>query len=188
MGGTTQPTQRNEPVRRSCASHKENSMIRVRHSFLVASLAALLITVIASPALAAQETFKAHLKGSEQVPPVATQATGQTSLVWKTTDPSILEFKVTVGNIENVTAVQLRQGPRGQEGEIVAVIYGPVSPASGRNTGMLAEGALSATNLTGPMAGQSIADLVAQIRAGNIYVNVTTDDGVGAPDEKPGDF
>jgi hypothetical protein len=38
------------------------------------------------------------------------------------------------------------------------------------------------------MAGRTIADLIAQIEAGRVYVNVVTDDGAGAPDERPGDF
>jgi CHRD domain len=164
-------------------------MNRVRQSFLVASIAALLVCVAAAPAFAAQqELFKAHLKGSDEVPARQTPATGQATFTWKTADPSIFEFKVTVGNIENVTAIQLQMGARGQNGPVVATLYGPVAPGDGRKTGMIADGALSATNLTGDLAGHTIADLVSAIRSGNVYVNVLTDDGLGAPDEKPGDF
>lgn len=163
-------------------------MTRIHRSILVAALLAF-AAVVASPATAAQqEVFKAHLKGSEEVPARSSQATGQATFNLKATDPTLFEFKVTVGNIENVTAVQIQHGARGENGAVVATLYGPVAPGGGRANGMIASGALSATNLTGDMAGRSIADLVAEIKAGRIYVNVLTDDGSGTPNEKPGDF
>jgi crotonobetainyl-CoA:carnitine CoA-transferase CaiB-like acyl-CoA transferase len=60
--------------------------------------------------------------------------------------------------------------------------------AGGRVNGRLATGTITAADLVGPLAGQSIADLVDEMLAGNTYVNVHTDDGVAPPNTGPGDF
>ena len=40
----------------------------------------------------------------------------------------------------------------------------------------------------GPLAGQPLAELVDQMRAGNAYINVHTNDGVAPINTGPGDF
>jgi hypothetical protein len=49
-------------------------------------------------------------------------------------------------------------------------------------------GTIAASELTGPLAGMTMADLVSQMTAGGTYVNVHTSDGVEPPDTGPGDF
>jgi hypothetical protein len=59
----------------------------------------------------------------------------------------------------------------------VAFLYPDAPPAQlipGRSNGVLAEGVITADDLIGPLAGQSLDDLLDQIRAGNVYVNVHT--------------
>jgi hypothetical protein len=67
-------------------------------------------------------------------------------------------------------------------------LFGLVAPGGGRVNGPIAEGTLTAADFIGPLAGMSMADLVAQIQAGNAYVNVHTDDGVAPANTGPGDF
>ena len=152
---------------------------------MVASVATL-VAVTAAPALAAP-VFTTHLSGKDAVPARETSATGQATLKIST-DQMALEYKVIASNIENVVAVRLHLGPAGSAGPEVAVLYGPVAAGAGRTNGVLTTGTLTASNLVGPMAGQSISDLIAQIRTGQVYVNVSTDDGQGAPDERSGDY
>ncbi len=57
-----------------------------------------------------------------------------------------------------------------------------------RQTGILSTGTITAADLIGPLAGQSMARLIREIRAGNTYVNVHTNDGVAPIDTGPGDF
>ena len=45
--------------------------------------------------------------------------------------------------------------------------------------GVLAEGDITAANLTGDLLGQSLEDLLAEIVAGNAYVNVHTSQNPG---------
>ncbi|MGH7711160.1 MAG: CHRD domain-containing protein, partial [Gemmatimonadaceae bacterium] len=58
----------------------------------------------------------------------------------------------------------------------------------GRPNGGIAEGTITAANFIGPLAGMSMDDLLAEILAGNTYVNVHTNDGVAPIDTGPGDF
>ena len=145
-----------------------------------------MLALIAAPAFA-KTVFNTHLSGKDQVPSRETKATGQAQLAL-TSDGTSLDFRVNVANIENVVAVRLANAPTGATGPDVAVLFGPVAPGGGKSTGILAKGTLTTTNLIGTMAGKTIADLVAEIEAGRIYITVVTDDGVGVPDERPGDF
>ena len=97
-------------------------------------------------------------------------------------------LRVTVTNIENVVAAHIFLGAPGENGAIVATLYGPVAPAGGKKTGVLATGTITASNLVGSLAGRPMSELIAAMKAGTAYVSVLTDDGQGAPDEKPGDF
>jgi hypothetical protein len=52
----------------------------------------------------------------------------------------------------------------------------------------LSSGTIKSADLIGPMAGKTLADLIAEMKSGHAYVNVHTDDGVGEANTKPGDF
>ena len=53
---------------------------------------------------------------------------------------------------------------------------------------VLATGTITAANLVGPLAGQPLSALLAELRSGNAYANVHTNDGLGDPNTGPGDF
>jgi hypothetical protein len=53
---------------------------------------------------------------------------------------------------------------------------------------VLSEGTFTAANFVGPLAGRPMSELLAAMAAGNTYVNVHTNDGVGAANTGPGDF
>jgi hypothetical protein len=147
---------------------------------------AALLFVISAPALA-KTMFNSHLSGKNEVPARETKANGQ-AMFSVSSDGTTLQYKVILSNIENVVGVRLENAPAGATGPEIAVLYGPAAPGGGKVSGPFATGTLSATNLVGPLAGKTIADLVTEIEAGRVYVNVLTDDGVGSPNEKPGDF
>ena len=93
-----------------------------------------------------------------------------------------------MANIDNVVAAHIHLGSEEEAGPVVASLYGPVPPGGGPSNGRLAEGTITAANLVGPLAGQPLSALIEAMRAGNTYANVHTNDGVGAPNEGPGDF
>jgi hypothetical protein len=144
------------------------------------------ILMIAGVAIAA-DVATTHLRGSEEVPPRETRATGQ-AIFRLSNDGSSIEYRLVVANIENVTMAHIHQAPAGENGPVVVTLFGPVAANGGRRSGVLATGTITAASLSGPLAGQSLSALVDAMRAGNTYVNVHTSDGAEPPDTGPGDF
>jgi hypothetical protein len=137
-------------------------------------LIALLATV--GTASAANSNFVAHLAGGAEVPPVETLAQGQ-AIFQLSKDGSELHYKLIAANIENVFMAHIHMAAADETGPIVVWLYPPRPPAQligGRFDGVLAEGTITAEDLTGPLAGMNLSDLVAQMQAGNTYVNVHT--------------
>ncbi len=68
--------------------------------------------------------------------------------------------------------------PAGVNGSVVVWLYpsGPPPLAiPGRSNGVLAEGVITDDSLVGPLEDGTLEDLLDEIRAGNTYVNVHTD-------------
>jgi hypothetical protein len=129
-------------------------------------------------ASASKADFVARQTGGEQVPPVATAASGTASF-WVNPDSTAIRYKITVTDLNNVTMAHLHLGGLGKNGPPVVWLYPSAPPPkeiNGLSNGVLSEGSISAADLTGPMAGKTIADLVAAIKANNIYVNVHSRD------------
>lgn len=132
----------------------------------------------AVPALSANgaKNFRTHLTGAEEVPAVETQAQGQ-AIFKLSADGTELHYKLIVANIENVLMAHIHLAPAGVNGPVVVWLYPDGPPPQlieGRFQGVLAEGVITADDLVGLLAGGSIADLIAEIEAGNAYVNVHT--------------
>lgn len=120
----------------------------------------------------AVQSFRAHLTGDEEVPARPTNATGQT--IFKLSkDGNQLSYKLIVANIENVFGAHIHVGEVGQNGGVVAFLYGG-GLIDGRTSGILAEGVITADDLIGALEGQSLEDLLETMRAGSTYVNVHT--------------
>lgn len=150
----------------------------------------LLLLATASTALAHDDgelEFAAPLSGAEGVPVRITKAKGEAEFSLSE-DGSQLRFKLKVEKINNVVASHIHLAPAGSNGPIVVSLYGSVAPGGGPIKGTIAEGTITAANLTGPLAGQPLSALIDAIQAGNTYVNVHTNDGVAPVDTGPGDF
>ncbi len=119
--------------------------------------------------------FHTSLKGANEVPtPQITNAVGQVT-VKITKDESKIHYKITVGNIENVTAAHFHFAKGGVNGfgAPVAPLYSNPAQPSGPDDGVLAEGDIMAGDVINAFAGDLVA-LIDAMRAGNIYVNVHT--------------
>ena len=127
------------------------------------------------------------LSGAEEVPQRPTRARG-TATFHLSDDGSALDYRLIVANIENVVQAHIHLGAAGANGPIVVFLYGLVPPAAGRFDGVIAEGTVTAANFINLLAGKTMADLVAEMQAGNAYVNVHTNDGVDPVNTGPGDF
>jgi hypothetical protein len=131
--------------------------------------------------------FVTALSGRDEVPARDTRARG-VAIFHLSADGSELAYKLIVANIENVFASHIHLAPEGVNGPIVVPLYGPAAPGGGRIEGPIAQGVITADDLTGPLAGQNLSALIEAIEAGNAYVNVHTNDGVDPANTGPGDF
>jgi hypothetical protein len=165
-------------------------MLRAR---TIGFIAAAILLTGGSALAASTENFGTHLHGDEEVPVrPTTRAQGQATFQ-VSEDGTAIHYKLNLANIENVTQAHIHLGAPGVNGPIVVFLYpnttGPaLPPGGGRIQGRIVEGTITAANLINALAGQPIRALVAEIEAGNAYVNVHTNDGVAPPDTGPGDF
>jgi hypothetical protein len=136
--------------------------------------------------------FRTHLTGAGEVPPRDTRAQGQ-AIFQLDRSGNALGYRLIGSNIENVFMAHIHIGSPTVNGPIVVWLYPSTAPVfgplgAGRHDGVLATGTITAANLVGPLAGMTLSDLVTAITAGDAYVNVHTNDGVGDTNSGPGDF
>lgn len=148
---------------------------------LIAATATALACVAATlgltvPAAASKTTYVAPLSGAQEVAPVDTNATG-VAVIHSSKRGAELSYRLNVANIEDVLMAHIHLAPRGENGDVVAWLYPSAPPPElipGRTDGVLATGTVTDDDLVGPLEGMTVADLIAEIEAGNAYVNVHT--------------
>lgn len=163
-------------------------MLTIRRIWI--PLAAAAVVLAAVPAGAEEASFSATLTGAAHLPePVDTKAQGEFKLV-ASADGRTLRYTLTVSDIRNPAAADIHLGSAAANGPLVAKLFPTkgAAPKKGDFSGVLAEGTLDAGDLVGPLTGATIADLIGEIRDGDVYVNVHTSDGVDPPNSGPGDY
>jgi hypothetical protein len=141
-------------------------------------------------AQSAEVVYKVPLSGEANVPdPVKTTASGELTLT-VSADRRSIRYVLTVNDILNPVAGDLHLGPADANGPLVVKLFptGGTSAKKGPFSGVLAQGTIDASDLTGPMAGSKLEDLLEQIESGNAYCNVHTNDGMDPPNSGPGDY
>jgi hypothetical protein len=147
------------------------------------TMALLALALAAAPASASDLRFVAPLSGGEEVPPVATNATGVATFKLSA-DETELRFRLVVANIHNVTQAHIHCGAAGVNGPVVLFLY-PEGPPPvlipGRFQGVLASGTRTGADVIPrpdspecPGGVANLDDLVAKMRSGDAYVNVHT--------------
>ncbi|MFD1040122.1 CHRD domain-containing protein [Virgibacillus byunsanensis] len=114
--------------------------------------------------------FIAKLVGSEEVPPVRTNADGIAE--FKVTNRAI-RYQLRVNNLANFTQAHIHLGRRGVNGPVVAFLFGPADPAISVKKGVI-EGTITAGDLVGPLTGRPLSTLIDLMRKGKTYVNAHT--------------
>jgi CHRD domain len=128
--------------------------------------------------------FSATLSGAEEVPANSSTATGTATF---TIAGSAITYTVNVIGLTNPVFAHIHIAPPGVNGPVRLNLCGtgPPQPACTPGDGVLATGTNGTVTGTPPI---TFDDLVAAMRAGETYVNVHTDDGVGQPNTGPGDL
>lgn len=145
-----------------------------------------------------------HMWGGEEVftpanpgdpTPADSRADGE-AIFRVSDDGGTVEFRLIASNINNVIMSHIHCGRPGSNGPIRMWLYPVIGPSgapapagAGPHDGVLASGSFSPAGVICPASavGQNMP-LLDAIRAGLTYVNVHTNDGVGAANSGPGDF
>jgi hypothetical protein len=153
-------------------------------------VAALLLAAAPLAVQAGGETFNATLTGAAQVPePTKSKAEGTLQLK-VSADGKEIAYTLSVTGISNADGADLHLGASFANGPAVVKLFPRAGfPArKGEFSGVLAQGKIDAGDLLGSMAGSKLQDLIDELKDGNAYVNVHTDDGAAPPNSGPGDY
>jgi len=118
---------------------------------------------------------KARLNDKQTVPRVHSRARGDAGYTVK---PESVSFTHVFRRLRNIRMAHLHLGPVGETGPVVANLlpadFDPTNRRQVRRLSRVLSGFITADDLVGPLAGQSIASLAEAIESGNIYVNIHT--------------
>jgi hypothetical protein len=146
----------------------------------VAALIAVLVLVVASTATTdaqlVRRTFIAPASGSQEVPAVDTDARGL-GIFRVSRDGGSMHFAVIANRIDDVIMAHLHIGAPGTNGPIAVWLYPDEPPPAlipGTFQGVLASGVLTDDHVIAASGVASLDELVDEIRAGNVYLNIHT--------------
>ncbi|WP_312114921.1 CHRD domain-containing protein [Brevibacillus reuszeri] len=116
--------------------------------------------------------FQALLRGSEEAPPVTTNATGNIHFRLSE-DGQLLEYRLVVNQLRKLTQAHILMGAKGANGLVLVTLFGPVSHGISVNRGVVT-GAITQHDLVGPLLGRTFAELVRLMNDGMTYVDAHT--------------
>lgn len=114
--------------------------------------------------------YSTVLSGDQEVPPVNTQATGIADFS-PSNDGDSMDYTITATDIEAVTAGHIHFGIEGQNGPVAVTLFEFDSPQNEVSE----SGTIIADDLSGPLEGMQISDLVDTFNDGNAYANIHTE-------------
>ena len=126
------------------------------------------------PVFAAEKSYTAILKGSNEVPGIRTKATGKVTFTLSD-DNNTLSYRVHLKNIKNPNSAHIHRGKKGENGPALVNIH-PNLSRKGRFFGIIFSGIISPDNFCGELLGKSTFDLIQVIKAKNTYITIHTDD------------
>jgi hypothetical protein len=117
-----------------------------------------------------QAKFGFNLTGSEEVPPVETNATGMADISAYTVAGDSITYNVNATNIKGVTAGHIHFGKAGENGPIVFTMFKYDPPKDE----VIETGTITADKLEGPLKGKQVSDLAFAGANGSLYMNIHT--------------
>jgi hypothetical protein len=116
--------------------------------------------------------FKAKLTNAEEVPPVATDTTGKAKFKVNP-DQTAIEFELEIEDAIDILAVagaHIHCAPAGQNGPVIVLLAGAIP--GGFDGEVEIKATISEANIVDPTCGATLPELIANMQAGNTYVNV----------------
>jgi hypothetical protein len=114
--------------------------------------------------------FGFNLTGSEEVPPVQTNAIGMADISSYSVAGDSITYNVNATNIEDVTAGHVHYGKEGENGPVVFTMFKYNPPRDE----VLESGTITADKLEGPLQGKQVSDLAFAGANGSLYMNIHT--------------
>ena len=114
--------------------------------------------------------FGFNLTGSQEVPPVQTNATGMANISSYTIAGDSITYSIDAPNIKDVTAGHIHFAKEGENGPIVFTLFKYDPPRDG----VLETGTITADKLEGPLKGKQVSDLAFAGANGSLYMNIHT--------------
>jgi hypothetical protein len=114
--------------------------------------------------------FGFNLTGSEEVPPVQTNATGMADISPYTIAGDSITYSVNATDTKGVTAGHIHFGKEGENGPIVFTMFKYDPPRDE----VLETGTITADKLEGPLKGKQVSDLAFAGANGSLYMNIHT--------------
>jgi hypothetical protein len=121
--------------------------------------------------------YTAELVGTEVVPAVRSEATGILELTLSE-DGQTVSYILSLESLEGLTLARLRVGEPGVNGDEILTLYaGPTK--EGAFTGVAAQGSFGAAEMVGPLEGKTMAEFIALLEQGSVYVIVGSTENKG---------
>ncbi|WP_135304811.1 CHRD domain-containing protein [Haloarcula amylovorans] len=136
-------------------------------------------------AIQVSEAFSAgRLSGAQERPDTVETAAAGATLLGLNSDGTELHYSLLVADIDAATQAHIHLGAADKNGPPVAFLFGVqneqgafVGPLDSgiSGSGVFGSGSITAENLVGPLAGESLDTLLSRLRDGTAYVNVHTE-------------
>ena len=121
------------------------------------------------------DEFGAELTGRQEVPPVTTEASALAEFALN--DDGTISYRLwAAGPIMDAVQAHIHVGGRGQNGPVVAFLYGPTSGENFEEGDLISAGTITETDVIPRPPGFTggLSNLVARMRQGRTYANLHT--------------
>jgi hypothetical protein len=153
----------------------DNSRVPIRDTNIAIMVAIFVAQTLSSYGLTSvvfaqgPPTIPVSLKGSEEVPPVQSEAISVAEFTQ--TGMEYRAYSVNATNIQGATAGHIHLGAKGENGPVVFTLFKYDKPMNEVSE----NGTITADKFEGPMAGKQMSDLATAGVKGMLYVNIHTE-------------
>ena len=155
--------------------------------FRLAGYSHAMVRIRRAPAVTENRNYTTMLNGANEVPAVMTPAVARGAALLRDNGTRLV-IRLVQSNLTNVVAAHLHLAPAGQNGPVIVNLLGPLAPGGGAYPTNVMMFDVRGRDLTGPLADYPLDALVHEIEAGNVYINIHTNDGDPMTNGAPGDI